>query len=66
MNEGSKDQKWFMLTLVGEDRPGIVAHLSAALFDGGCNLGEATMMRRSWSCCTDAERTRATWARWAG
>jgi glycine cleavage system transcriptional repressor len=34
-----------MLTLVGKDRPGIVAHLSAALYDGGCNLGEATMMR---------------------
>lgn len=37
--------KWFMLTLVGKDRPGIVAHLTAALFDGGCNLGEASMMR---------------------
>lgn len=36
---------WTMLTLVGKDRPGIVAHLSAALFDGGCNLGEASMMR---------------------
>ena len=36
---------WYMLTVVGKDRPGIVAHLSAALFDGGCNLGEATMMR---------------------
>ncbi|HEY0634123.1 MAG TPA: ACT domain-containing protein [Gammaproteobacteria bacterium] len=36
---------WYMLTLVGKDRPGIVAHLSSALFEGGCNLGEATMMR---------------------
>jgi glycine cleavage system transcriptional repressor len=36
---------WYMLTLVGKDRPGIVAHLSAALYDGGCNLGEASMMR---------------------
>ena len=36
---------WYMLTLVGKDRSGIVAHLSAALFDGGCNLGEASMMR---------------------
>lgn len=36
---------WYMMTVVGKDRPGIVAHLSAALFDGGCNLGEATMMR---------------------
>ena len=36
---------WFMLTLVGEDRPGIVAAITAALFQGGCNLGEATMAR---------------------
>lgn len=36
---------WYMLTLVGKDRPGIVAHLSAALYDGGCHLGEASMMR---------------------
>jgi glycine cleavage system transcriptional repressor len=36
---------WYMLTLVGKDRPGIVARVSAALFDGGCNLGEASMMR---------------------
>jgi glycine cleavage system transcriptional repressor len=37
--------KWFMLTVVGEDRPGIVARLTAALYDGGCNLGEASMLR---------------------
>ncbi len=37
--------KWFMLTLVGEDRPGIVAKLTHALFEAGCNLGEASMMR---------------------
>lgn len=36
---------WFMLTLVGEDRPAIVAKLTTALFQGGCNLGEATMAR---------------------
>ena len=36
---------WYMLTLVGRDRPGIVAKVTAALFDGGCNLGEASMMR---------------------
>lgn len=36
---------WFMLTLVGEDRPGIVAKITATLFQGGCNLGEATMAR---------------------
>lgn len=37
--------KWFMLTVVGKDRAGIVSHVTAALFDGGCNLGEASMMR---------------------
>jgi glycine cleavage system transcriptional repressor len=37
--------KWYMLTLVGKDRPGIVAKVSAALFDGGSELGEASMMR---------------------
>ncbi len=36
---------WYMLTLVGKDRPGIVAHVSSALFEGGANLGEASMMR---------------------
>jgi len=36
---------WHMLTLVGEDRPGIVAGLTSALFTAGCNLGEASMMR---------------------
>lgn len=37
--------KWYMLTVVGADRPGIVAHVTHALHDGGCNLGEAAMMR---------------------
>ncbi|MEW5756829.1 MAG: ACT domain-containing protein [Pseudomonadota bacterium] len=37
--------KWYMLTLVGKDRSGIVAKVTAALYDGGCNLGEASMMR---------------------
>lgn len=36
---------WYMITLVGADRPGIVAKVTAALFDGGANLGEATMVR---------------------
>ena len=36
---------WYMLTLVGEDRPGIVAQTTSALFATGCNLGEASMMR---------------------
>ncbi|AGA90932.1 glycine cleavage system regulatory protein [Thioflavicoccus mobilis 8321] len=34
-----------MLTLVGEDRPGIVAAVTRALCDAGCNLGEASMIR---------------------
>jgi len=36
---------WHMLTVVGRDRPGIVARVTAALYEGGCNLGEASMMR---------------------
>ncbi|HEX9627288.1 MAG TPA: ACT domain-containing protein [Acidiferrobacterales bacterium] len=36
---------WYMLTVVGADRPGIVAALAAALYRGGCNLGEASMVR---------------------
>jgi glycine cleavage system transcriptional repressor len=38
-------KKWYMLTVIGKDRTGIVAHVTAALYDGGCNLGEATMAR---------------------
>ncbi|MEW7976532.1 MAG: ACT domain-containing protein [Candidatus Sedimenticola endophacoides] len=36
---------WKMLTLVGEDRPGIVAGATDALFRGGWNLSEASMIR---------------------
>jgi glycine cleavage system transcriptional repressor len=36
---------WHMLTLVGEDRPGIVARVTDALFRAGCTLGEASMLR---------------------
>jgi len=36
---------WYMLTLVGKDRSGIVAHVTHALYEGGCNLGETSMMR---------------------
>ena len=36
---------WYMLTVVGKDRTGIVSHITSALYDGGCNLGEATMAR---------------------
>lgn len=38
-------RQWYMLTLIGTDRPGIVARLTQSLFEGGCNLGEASMMR---------------------
>ena len=34
-----------MLTLVGEDQPGIVAAVTEALFAKGMNLGEASMLR---------------------
>lgn len=37
--------KWYMMTLVGKDKPGIVAHVTTALYEGGCNLGETSMMR---------------------
>jgi glycine cleavage system transcriptional repressor len=40
-----QDAHWHMLTVVGADRPGIVAKLTEALFHGGCNLGEASMAR---------------------
>jgi glycine cleavage system transcriptional repressor len=38
-------KRWYMLTVVGKDRPGIVAALSEALYGGGANLGEASMVR---------------------
>ncbi len=37
--------RWFMVTLVGRDRPGIVARVTQALYTGGCTLGETSMMR---------------------
>lgn len=36
---------WYMLTVVGADQPGIVAALTEALYRGGSNLGEASMVR---------------------
>jgi glycine cleavage system transcriptional repressor len=36
---------WYMLTLVGEDHPGIVAKITNALFQRGLSLGEASMIR---------------------
>ena len=40
---GSSD--WHLLSLVGKDRPGIVAKLSAGLCKNGCNLGDSSMAR---------------------
>ncbi|MGD9889062.1 MAG: glycine cleavage system protein R [Halothiobacillaceae bacterium] len=36
---------WKLLTLVGPDRPGIVAAVSRVLLGAGAELGEASMMR---------------------
>jgi len=36
---------WNMLTLVGGDRPGIVASVTRAIYVAGCSLGEASMIR---------------------
>ena len=36
---------WYMLTLIGQDRPGIVAAVTKGLFEAGCNLGETSMLR---------------------
>jgi glycine cleavage system transcriptional repressor len=40
-----RNEHWHMLTVIGADRPGIVAKLTEVLFRGGCNLGEASMAR---------------------
>ena len=37
--------QWFMLTLIGEDKPGIVAAITKTLYDMGLNLGETSMLR---------------------
>lgn len=36
---------WYMLTLVGKDQSAIVAKVTSALCESGCNLGEASMAR---------------------
>ncbi len=36
---------WYMLTMIGEDKPGIVAAVTQSLFDLGLNLGETSMLR---------------------
>ena len=37
--------QWYMLAVVGKDKPGIVAEVTDVLFQLGCNLGEASMTR---------------------
>ena len=37
--------KWKMLTIVGRDKPGIVAKITTVLYEIGAQLGEASMMR---------------------
>jgi len=37
--------EWKMLTLVGKDKPGIVAKITTILYDAGAQMGEASMMR---------------------
>ena len=38
-------KNWYLLSMVGKDRPGIVASLSAGLCKNGCNLGDSSMAR---------------------
>jgi|TARA_B100001964_G_C14027729_1_gene506839 glycine cleavage system transcriptional repressor len=38
-------KKWYLLSLIGRDLPGIVAKLSAGLCKKGCNLGDSSMAR---------------------
>ena len=38
-------KKWYLLSMVGKDKPGIVAKLSAKLCKNGCNLGDSSMAR---------------------
>jgi glycine cleavage system transcriptional repressor len=38
-------KRWYMLTVVGRDRAGIVSGLTDALYRAGANLGEASMVR---------------------
>ncbi len=65
MNQSEQRTKsWYMMTVVGKDRPGIVARLTQALFEGGCNLGETSMTRLGGNFTimmmveSDAESTR--------
>ena len=37
--------KYFALSFIGKDQPGIVSAVSKALFDAGCNLEESSMTK---------------------
>src|SRR5438270_6520050 len=39
------NEHWIAVTAVGRDRPGIVARVTGAMLDLGCNLGETSMAR---------------------
>src|SRR5262249_28147643 len=48
MGEGrvtAMSETWIAVTAVGRDRPGIVARVTGAMLDLGCNLGETSMAR---------------------
>lgn len=57
-----------MVTVVGQDRPGIVAALTDALFRAGANLGEASMARLGGNFAVmlmvEADADRATIEQW--
>ena len=38
-------KNWYLLSMIGKDRPSIVAKLSAGLCKNGCNLGDSSMAR---------------------
>ena len=42
MNEGSMSAASIAVTVVGDDRPGIVAAVTRGLYDAGCNLEDVT------------------------
>jgi glycine cleavage system transcriptional repressor len=37
--------QWVAITVIGEDRPGIVAGVTKVLYDHGCNLEDSSAMR---------------------
>jgi len=38
-------RKWFALSSIGHDRPGIVADLAEFIYENGCNLEDSSMSR---------------------